>query len=138
MRATLLYRIAAVLLVLFAIGHTVGFRQVDPGWGVDAPLAALKNTRFQVQGFTRTYLDFFNGFGFFVTVLLLFAAVLAWQLGALPPGLLAEMPLVTWGFAACMLAVTALSFRYFFAAPAVLSAIGAVCLVAAAWAARPG
>ena len=28
MRPTLLYRVAAVLLVLFTVGHTVGFRQV--------------------------------------------------------------------------------------------------------------
>ncbi len=33
MKAPALYRIAAVLLVLFAAGHTVGFRRVDPRWG---------------------------------------------------------------------------------------------------------
>ena len=35
MHASTLYRIAAVLLPLFAAGHTLGFRQSDPTWGVD-------------------------------------------------------------------------------------------------------
>jgi hypothetical protein len=30
MNASLMYRIASALLVLFAAGHTLGFRQTDP------------------------------------------------------------------------------------------------------------
>ncbi len=82
MSPAILYRIASVLLLLFGVGHQLGFRRVDPRWGVDSTIAALKATRFQVQGMTRTYWDFFSGFGFFVTVLLFFAAVLALVLAA--------------------------------------------------------
>jgi len=32
-KASLFYRIAAVLLLLFAVGHTLGFRQSDPTMG---------------------------------------------------------------------------------------------------------
>jgi hypothetical protein len=39
MKASLFYRIAAVLLLFFAAGHTLGFRQSDPNWGVDTFLA---------------------------------------------------------------------------------------------------
>ena len=102
----------------------------------DAPITTLKTTQFQVQGFTRTYWGFYTGFGFFVTVLLLFAAVLAWQLGGMAPGVLAAMPLLTWGFATCLLAVTWLSFRYFFYPPLVLSALVTLCLIAGAWMTR--
>ena len=35
MKASMFYRIAAVLLLLFAVGHTLGFRQSDPKWGVE-------------------------------------------------------------------------------------------------------
>src|SRR5712691_5983974 len=42
MSPALLYRIASVLLVLFAAGHTLGFRRVDPRWGIDATIGALK------------------------------------------------------------------------------------------------
>jgi len=38
MMASPLYRVASVLLAVFAIGHTVGFRRVDPKRGVDAAI----------------------------------------------------------------------------------------------------
>ena len=34
MKASAFYRIAAILLLLFDIGHTLGFRQSDLKWGV--------------------------------------------------------------------------------------------------------
>src|ERR1044072_7728029 len=43
MKARIFYRIAAVLLLLFTIGHTLRFRQSDPQWGVDALLASMKS-----------------------------------------------------------------------------------------------
>ena len=76
MKASGFYRIASILLLLFDIGHTLGFRQSDPQWGVDALLASMRSIHFDVQGFTRTYWDLFVGAGFFVSVFLLFAAVL--------------------------------------------------------------
>ena len=56
MRASIFYRIAAVLLLLFAAGHTLGFRQSDPTWGVDALLASMRSIHFDVQGFNRSLL----------------------------------------------------------------------------------
>jgi len=136
MSPSVLYRIASVLLVLFGLGHQLGFRRVDRRWGVDSAIAALKATRFQVQGMTRTYWDFFSGFGFFVTVLLFFAAVLAYQLGGLPSEALRSLGLVRWAFALSFVAITLLTWRHFFIAPLVFSALVAVCLVLAAWSAR--
>ena len=133
MNSAVLYRISAVLLVLFAGGHTIGFRRVDPRWGIDSIISGMQTTRFDVQGLSRTYWGFYVGFGLFVTVLLLFAAALAWQLGRLPADVLRAMPLATWGFALSFLAVTYLSWRYFFPAPVIFSAVIALCLVVAAW-----
>ncbi len=133
MSASLLYRIASVLLLLFAAGHTLGFRRVDPRWGVDAPIESLKSTHFQVQGASRTYWGFYTGFGLFVSVLLVFAAVLAWQLGGVPKEVLVAMPIIRWGLALCFVAVTYLSWQYFFIAPVVFSGVIAICLLAAAW-----
>ena len=133
MSAAVLYRIAAVLLLLFAIGHQVGFRQVDPQWGVTLLTDGMKSTHFQVQGFTRTYWDFFSGFGFFVTVLLLFSAILAWALGGLPMATLASLRVIQWSFAATYVVIAVLTWRYFFAAPLVLAVLGALVLVLAAW-----
>ncbi len=133
MSPALLYRIASVLLVLFAAGHTLGFRRVDPRWGIDATIGALKATQFQVQGFTRSYWSFYTGFGLFVTVLLVFVGILAWQLGALPKDTLRSLRVVTWALALSFVAVTLLSWRYFFIAPVVFSGVIAACLLLAAW-----
>lgn len=132
MKASTLYRIAAVVILLFDIGHTIGFLQHDPSWGVDSLLASMKSTHFNIQGFTRSYWDFFVGFGLFVTVFLLFAAVVSWQLGGLPAETLARLRGIRWSLAVCFVALTFLSFRYFFFLPLVFSALIAVCLIVAA------
>ena len=63
-------------LLLFAVGHTLGFRQSDPTWGVDTLLGSMRSIHFDVQGFSRTYWDLFVAAGFSVGVFYLFAAVL--------------------------------------------------------------
>jgi hypothetical protein len=132
-KASILYKAASVLLLLFAIGHTLGFTQTDPEWGVGTLIASMQSTHFSVQGFTRTYWDFFVGAGFTVGVLYLFAAVLAWQLGALPRETLALMRAIVWGFAGCFAAVTILSGKYLFWIPIGMSGLITACLLAAAW-----
>jgi hypothetical protein len=131
-KAPILYRISSVLLVLFAAGHTFGFRQNNPEWGADAVLALMRSIHFNAQGFTRTYWDFFSAFGLFFTVFLLFAAVLAWLLGGLPAKTLARIRTISWALAICFAAITALSWRYAFTTPIVFSALITVCLTAAA------
>jgi len=133
MGVSVLYRVSSGLLVLFALGHHFGFRRLDPRWGADAVVGAMRTTRFDVQGFSRTYWDFFTGFGFFVTVFLLFAAVLAWQLGSLPRDRLMSLSVIRWALAICSVGVAALSWKYFFIAPGVFSSAVAMCLVLAAW-----
>jgi hypothetical protein len=134
-KASLLYRTASVLLILFALGHTLGFRRVDPRWKLDSIIAALRSTHFEVQGLNRTYWDFYVGFGLFVTILLLFTAILTWQLGGLPKDHLSEMRLVAWSLAACFVVVTFLSWKYFFIVPVIFSGVVAICLILAALAA---
>lgn len=133
MKAPILYRISSVLLLLFAAGHTFGFRQNNPEWGADAVLGLMRSVRFNAQGFTRSYWDFFSAFGLFFSVFLLFAAALAWLLAALPEETLARVRGIAWALALCFVAVTALSWRYAFTIPIVFSAVITVCLIAAAW-----
>ncbi len=133
MKASVFYRIAAVLMLLFDIGHTFGFRQSDPEWGVDPLIGSMRSIHFVVQGFSRTYWDLFVGAGFFVSVFLLFAAVLAWQLGGLSAETLALMRRTAWALTLCFVAVTILSWRYFFTLPIVFSILITACLIVAAW-----
>ena len=133
MKASLFYRIAAVLLLLFAAGHTLGFRQSDPAWGVETLLASMQSIHFDVEGFSRTYWDLFTAAGFSVGVFYLFATVLAWQLSRLSPDTLVAMRVTVWAFALCFAAITVVSWRYLFILPIVFSLAITACLTAAAW-----
>jgi hypothetical protein len=133
MKASTLYRVAAVLLLLFAVGHTVGFRESDPKWGVDALRGSMQSIHFDVQGFNRTYWDFFVAAGFSVGLLYLFAAILAWQLGGLSGEALARMRVSAWAFALCFAVITVLSFMYLFIVPIAFSGVITICLISAAW-----
>jgi len=133
MKASLFYRIAAVLLLVFAVGHTLGFRQSDPSWGVDSLLGSMRSIHFDVQGFSRSYWDLFVAAGFSVGVFYFFAAILAWQFGGLPAETLARMRGATWAFAGCFAAITVVSWRYLFIIPIVFSLLVTVCLMVAAW-----
>jgi hypothetical protein len=81
----------------------------------------------------RTYWDFYTGFGVFVTVFLLFTAILTWQLGSQPKEALSTMWVLNWSLAACFMTLTILSWMYFFVVPVALSAVIALCLMCAAW-----
>jgi len=132
-KASILYRISSVLLLLFAAGHTLGFRQSDPAWGVDALLGSMRSIHFNVQGFNRSYWDLFQAAGFSVGVFYVFAAILAWQLGGLPAATLASMRGTAWAFALCFAAITVVSWRYLFILPIAFSIVITVCLGVAAW-----
>ena len=84
----------------------------------------------------RTYWDFYVGFGLIVSVFLLLAAVLAWQLGSLPAQTRLLLRSTAWGLAICFAAVTALNWMYFFTIPIVFSSAITVCLAMGAWRSR--
>jgi hypothetical protein len=132
-KSAILYRISSVLLLLFAVGHLLGFRQSDPAWGVDTLLGSMRSIHFEVQGFSRTYWDLFTAAGFSVGVFYLFAVVLAWQLGGLPAETLARMRVTVWAFALCFATITVVSWRYLFILPIVFSIVITLCLTAASW-----
>ena len=122
MKSRYLYRIAAVLLVLFAAGHTIGFLGFKPPTPeAMAVRDAMRNVHFQVKSADLSYGGFYNGFGLFVTAYLLFAAFLAWYLS--------NHPVRALGGALCgvQLISLALSWIYFSAPPAVFSAVVAAC-----------
>ena len=133
MKPSILYRTSAVLLLLFAVAHTFGFRQSDPQWGVDGLLVSMRSTHFVVQGFHRTYWDLFVAAGLSVGVFYFFLALLAWQLGSLSSTTLREMREIRWAFALTFAAITALSWRYLFVFPIIFALLITACLSAAAW-----
>lgn len=134
MTATLLYRIAAVVLVLFAAGHTAGFLTFRPSTAEGmAVYNAMNSVRIEVSGAERTYAGLYTGFGLMVTAYMLLAAFLAWHLGAVAAKEPRAIGALAWVFAAAQAACLALSVIYFFVVPALFSAAVVVCLVWAAW-----
>jgi len=131
MKASIFYRIAAVVLVLFALLHTLGFRQNIPG--ATAVIDLMRSVHINAQGFYRSYWDFFSAFGLYFSVFLLFSAVLAWQLSSLPPETMSAMRGVAWTLAITFWVVTVLTFIYAFTAPLVFAVVATLSLTAAAW-----
>ena len=131
MKSRVFYRISAVLILLFDLGHSAGFPWSDPKWGVDTGL--MRSSHFTVVGFSRSYWDFYVGFGLVVSVFLLLAAILAWQLGNLPAQARPSMRGTAWALALSFAAMTVLNWIYFFTIPIIFSSAITVCLVAAEW-----
>lgn len=133
MKAQWMYRIAAVLLALFSAGHTLGFSKVDPNWHLDTVVNSMQSIQFRAQGSLRTYWDFYVGFGLFVSVLLLFAALVCWQLAILKAETRHALGWLCWSLVACFTSVAFLSWKYFFAVPLVFSVVILLCLTLGAW-----
>ena len=133
MRPTALYRIAAVLLLLFACGHTAGFLSFKPSSPEGlAALSAMNGVAFDFEGNSRTYGGFYVGFGLTVTAYL-FSAFVAWQLGRMASSQPGSVPPLAWALVAVQLVSLVLSVKYFFLVPVIFSAVVIVCLVWATW-----
>jgi hypothetical protein len=134
MKATLLYRIASVLLVLFALGHTVGFLRFKPPSPEGLAVRdAMNHTHFQLKTGTYSYGDFYIGFGLTATAYLLFSAFLAWHLGKLAKTSPQAIGTLGWVFCMAQVVGMVLSWIYFAPPPVVFFALTALCL---GWAAR--
>jgi len=134
MTATLLYRIAAVVLLLFALGHTLGFLTFKPRNPEGAAVfASMNSVHLQVGNGKLTYGGFYRGFGLFCTLYLLFAAYLAWHLGGVAQSNPQAIGTLGWAFFILQLGSIAVSWIYFLPPPVVFSAIVAICAGWAAW-----
>ena len=137
MKATLLYRIASIVLLLFAVGHTYGFLSLRPLSAEGrAVFDAMNTVQFAVGGRDYTYGAFYRGFGLFCTVWLIFSAFLAWHLGDSARYDPSAIGALGWVFFAVQLASLVLSLKYFGPPPTALNALVAIILGWAAWLVR--
>lgn len=127
-----LYRCSALIFVLFAAGHTLGFLHfVAPTPEGRDVFARMTSVQFDVDGHAYTYGKFYQGFGLFITASQLFFAYLCWVLSRLARDV-RNFPLsLSWTFAALQFVGIVLSLRYFSPPPAVLSAVLTLMLAAA-------
>ncbi len=139
MKAAIFVRIAAGLVLLHAVLHTVGgvFGKV-PGGPAAAAVAAMKANAFVAFGNTRTFWDFYRGMGLGLTIFLTMEAVVLWLLAPVVGRYGRELRPVLGAFAMGYLVFAVDSYRYFFLGPVVAELLIAACLIAAVVTARSG
>ena len=129
MRPVLWFRAAAVVMVLFAAAHTFGFLTFRPPTAESqAVWDAMQRVQFSVGTGSYSYRNFYVGLGLFDTVAMLFGASLLWIMGAMAERPDALLRPIAFAVFLWQLASAVLSLMYFSVAPAIFSALVALCL----------
>jgi hypothetical protein len=126
-------RVLAVLLSIFAVGHTLGTAasRVTRGPQEAAVFAAMQDFRFPVMGFQRSYWDFHRGFALIISLQLLLMTAIAWQVGAISKQSRAlALPIAITLQIGC-LGLLILSWAFFFGAPIAISGMCVFCATTA-------
>ena len=128
MKRPLLLRIASMVSLLFGVGHTLGGMKSWSPIGDTEVLRAMRSFRFDVAGMSRTYADFYIGFGYCLAVFLFLQAIVLWQLAALAKKESIEVrPLIgSFFIASVLLALT--SWKFILLVPTLFAAVIAVFL----------
>jgi len=127
MKASVLYRIAGVLLIVFAAGNTYGvsrFRQLSE---------SMNRVHFRVGHSGFTYAQFVVALELFCSLCLLFAAYLAWHLAALARTTPQAIGALGWVLFAYEIVGLYISWIFFSGFVLVLSAGIAICTGRATW-----
>jgi hypothetical protein len=128
-KARLWFRVSAVVLLLFAIGHTFGFLAFRPPSAAgQAVWSAMNNVRFSDGGSTFSYGEFYRGFGLSISASQLFFAGLAWLLASMAQRDPESARLIAWAMVVLQVVGLVLSLRYFGVAPALFSVVSSLCL----------
>jgi len=137
MSTTLLLRVAAVIALLFSLGHTMGSPWTpSPELGAVSVVQAMKSFHFDAMGSSRSYWEFYYGFGVSISIYMFVQAVILWMLA----GLAKTQPASVRPFVLVLLASYAangfIAWRYFFVLPLILSVAMVICLALAFFASR--
>ena len=131
MTTTLLLRIASIISLVFTAGHTLGGLRKWSPMGENEVLKAMTAIRFDTMGANRSYLDFFMGFGWSISVAMLMQSILLWQLASLAdPDAKRVRPMIA-VFAVATLASGVIAWRFIFPGPALFSGALVIALAAA-------
>ena len=132
MKTSTLLRIAAVLSFLYFVGHTSG-APWTPGEAPSdlAVIDAMKSDHFPVIGVSRSYWDFYFGFGLVISAMQLVQTVVLWQLATLARTDAARLRPIIAVFCVSLVINAVLGCMYFFVIPIVMALLIAVCLLLA-------
>jgi hypothetical protein len=131
MKTPLLLRTSSVISLLFTIGHSLGGLHDWSPMPENAVLNAMRTVHFDVMGVSRSYYDFYMGFGHSNTVAMLLQTVLLWQLASVARrGTVSVRPMIlTFLLASAASAIVAV--RFILPIPAVFSLVLTASLLAA-------
>ena len=131
MSSALWLRVASVVSLLFAAGHTLGGRKSWSFTGEKEVLEPMRTFRFEAFGVSRTYMDFYRGFGFTLSVYLLLQAVLLWQVAPLTQSDPVHARPVIVSFLVASIVSGVLTWKFIFPVPVYFGAVVTVSLIAA-------
>ncbi|EMY77459.1 hypothetical protein LEP1GSC060_2834 [Leptospira weilii serovar Ranarum str. ICFT] len=132
MKPKLFIRIASVLMLVFAIGHSIGhftrYNTTDSE-ALNA-ISKMQQTRIPMDGVTSTYDQFYTGMSLNLSIVLIFLTILLWLLSNLSesnPNAALKL-LIPVFFCITCFGVT--GFLYFFPVPTLVASLGAFSLLA--------
>ena len=128
MKPSLPLRVASVLTLLFAAGHTMGGLSSWSPAGETEVLLAMRSFQFDASGTSRTYLDFYLGFGLILSIYMLAQAVALWQMASLAKTDASRVRPLIGTFLLASLVSAFLSWKYVFLVPVVSFLAIAACL----------
>lgn len=129
MRAKLPLRIAAVILFLFALGHTVGFLSFRPPEPeAAAVLDAMSRVPFDFGGHMVHWMDFYKGFGLAISISGFVTTIIAWRLSMATDAEAALAQTIAWLLCAIQVGSIVLSLLYFGPVQSIFSALAAAVL----------
>ncbi len=137
MKTSVLLRIASVISLLFTAGHSSGGLQKWSPMANNAVLDAMTAVRFDVMGVSRSYLDFYMGFGWSLSVTMLLQTVLLWQMASIARTNTAQVRPMIAAFALAALAGAVIGWFFIFPIPALFASVLTLVLVAAYVSASP-
>jgi hypothetical protein len=121
MNTTLLLRISSVISFLFTLGHMSGGLQEWSPMDENAVFTAMRTVRFDVMGASRSYHDFYMGFGHSISIAMLLQSVLLWQLASVTKaGTVSVGPMIL-AFALASAASTVVAWWFIIPIPALFS-----------------
>lgn len=138
MKPVMYLRAASLLTLLHAVLHTIGgvFGKPDPG-PQQVAVAAMKANQFPLMGATRSYWSFYMGMGLAATIFLTIVAIVLWQLSSLAKADSCRLRPICMSLLLAFVLLAVNSSVYFFAAPAIVELLIAICLAMAIFASRP-
>jgi hypothetical protein len=133
MKPALPLRIASILALIAAVGHTALFLTYKPTHGPDeiVVVTAMQTHVFSFGGFLHSYWQLYFGYQLFVTISCLVESAILWQLATLSVSAPSSIRLMIIVLFLGEVATSILMLKFFFLIPIVVHSATALCLALA-------